>query len=269
MGAAATPSVGSREATAPSGPTEAALDVTGLVRRFGEREALSGVGARLSAGETLAVFGPNGAGKTTLLRVLAGLLRPHGGSVRLLGHELPGDAWAVRGRIGFASHEPLLYRELSGRENLDLYARLYRVADREERIADLLVATAMTRRADEPVRTLSRGMVQRLALARAVLHRPELLLLDEPRAGLDPDAEELVEPLIGRECGLTRVLVTHDLERGLAEADQVLALRDGRAVLAGPVEQMGAAQLRRVYRATELEEPGGGPREGAWTRMAP
>jgi heme exporter protein A len=243
--------------------------VGGLVRRFGEREALAGVDARLAAGESLAVFGPNGAGKTTLLRVLAGLLRPHAGSVRLLGHELPDDAWAVRGRIGFASHEPLLYRELSGRENLDLYARLYRVPNGNERIAELLAATDMTSRADEPVRTLSRGMVQRLALVRAVLHRPEVLLLDEPRAGLDPDAEELVEPLIGRGCGLTRVLVTHDLERGLAEADRVLGLRDGRAVFTASAEEVSADQLRELYRTRELEGSRGGRDEQAWTRVEP
>jgi heme exporter protein A len=245
------------------------VEVSGLVRRFGEREALAGVDARLGPGETLAVFGPNGAGKTTLLRVLAGLLRPHGGQVRIFGHSLPEDAWAVRGRIGFTSHEPLLYRELSGRENLDLYARLYRVTDRDERIAELLASTAMTDRADEPVRTLSRGMVQRLALARAVMHRPELLLLDEPRAGLDPDAEELVEPLIGRACGLTRVLVTHDLERGIAEADQVLGLRDGRTVLAAPAEGVGTHGLRDLYRAAELEQLRGRHDERDWTRVAP
>jgi heme exporter protein A len=239
------------KAAAPPGPAGAALELEGLVRRFGEREALSGVSARLAPAQTLVVFGPNGAGKTTLLRVLAGLLRPHGGSLRVLGSSLPHDVHAVRDRIGFASHEPLLYRELSGRENLDLYARLYGVVDREGRIGDLLAATQMTPRADDPVRTLSRGMVQRLALARAVLHRPELLLLDEPRAGLDPDAEELVEPLIGRGCGLTRVLVTHDVERGLGESDRVLGLREGRAVLAAAALETDAGQVRDLYR-----EPG-------------
>jgi len=228
------------------------LEVNSLVRRFGDRAALAGISATLACGETLAVFGPNGAGKTTLLRVLAGLLRPHAGSIRLLGRELPDDVRAVRASIGFASHEPLLYRELSGRENLDLYGRLYGVEARGERITELLAATDMTRRADEPVRTLSRGMVQRLALARAVLHRPQLLLLDEPRAGLDPDAEDLVEPLIGRDLGLTRVLVTHDLERGIAEADRVLGLREGRAILASPAQGLDAEQVRELYHESEV-----------------
>jgi heme exporter protein A len=226
----------------------AALDVKALVRRFGEREALSGVDAALGLEQTLAVFGPNGAGKTTFLRVLATLLLPHAGSVRVLGSELPRDAHLLRPRIGLLGHEPLLYRELTGRENLTFYARLYGIERPGERISELLEATAMSGRADEPLHTLSRGMVQRLAVCRVVLHEPDLLLLDEPRAALDPDAAELVEPLIGRPCGATRVLVTHDIERGLAEADRVLGLRDGKVLLDGPARDLGLAEVRTVYR---------------------
>jgi ABC-type multidrug transport system ATPase subunit len=226
---------------------DAALAVTGLVRRFGEREALSGVDTELARAKTLAVFGPNGAGKTTLLRVLGTLLLPHAGSVRVLGHSLPRDAHLIRAKIGFLGHEPLLYRELTGRENLTFYARLYGVPRPEERMRGLLDATAMTARADEPVHSLSRGMVQRLAICRAVLHEPELLLLDEPFAGLDPDAEELVEPLIGRSCGCTRVLVTHDIERGLTQADQVMGLRDGRVLLRGATGDCNASEVRALY----------------------
>ena len=225
------------------------LEVSGLVRRYGERLALAGVDARLEKGETLAVFGPNGAGKTTLLRVLATLLLPHGGSVRVLEHGLPREAAAVRARIGFLGHDPLLYRELSGRENLRFYARLYSVSDPEARIEELLETTAVATRADDPVHDLSRGMVQRLAVCRATLHRPELLLLDEPRANLDPEAAALVEPLIGRASGCTRVLVTHDVERGLAEASRVLGLRDGRPLLEGPAQTVSAAQVLSVYGA--------------------
>ena len=178
------------------------------------------------------MFGPNGAGKTTLLRVLATLLRPHAGRVRVLGSALPEEAWAVRGRIGLLGHEPLLYRELSARENLRFHARLHGVG--EARVEELLEAVAMAERAREPVRTLSRGMVQRVAIARAVLHDPELLLLDEPYANLDPAAVELVGPLIGAGRGRTRVICSHDPAGGLAEADVVLGLRDGRvALLAG------------------------------------
>jgi heme exporter protein A len=206
----------------------AAIELDGLERRFGERVALAGVSVRLEAGQTLAVLGGNGAGKTTLLRVLAGLLRPHGGSARVLDAELPAERWKLPGRIGYLGHDPLLYRDLSGRENLRYHARLHRLP--EQRVATVLAQVGMERRADDPIRELSRGMVQRVAAARAVLHEPPLLLLDEPRANLDPAAAELLEPLIGRASGRTRVLVSHDVRGALAEADTVLRLRRGRPV---------------------------------------
>jgi heme exporter protein A len=239
----------SEEASGPavSSVSDPAIAAEGLVRRYGEREALAGADFALGTGETLAVFGPNGAGKTTLLRVLATLLLPHGGSVRVLGCDLPRQAGAVRPRIGMLAHEALLYRDLTGRENLDFYARLYEVPERERRIAEVLDAVGMGGRADEPLRSLSRGMTQRLAVCRAVLHSPELLLLDEPWSHLDPDAEELVEALVGRRTGLTRVLVSHDLERGLAEADRVLALRAGRVEIEAPANGLSPADLRPVY----------------------
>jgi heme exporter protein A len=209
-------------------PLVAAIELDGLERRFGERVALAGVSVRVEQGRTLAVLGGNGAGKTTLLRVLAGLLRPHGGRARVLDAVLPGERWKLPGRVGYLGHEPLLYRELSGRENLRYHASLHGVA--AARVDELLGAVGMERRAEDPVRELSRGMVQRLAVARAVLHDPPLLLLDEPRANLDPAAAELLEPLIGRASGRTRVLVSHDVEGALAEADEVLRLKRGRPV---------------------------------------
>jgi heme exporter protein A len=221
----------------------AELEIAGLTRRYGERAALSGVSLTLESGQTLSVFGANGAGKTTLLRVLATLLRPSEGSVRVLGADLPRDAWRARGRVGLLGHEPLLYRDLSGRENLRFHARLHGVAGK--RVDDMLAAVGMSERADDPVRELSRGMVQRLAAARAVLHDPPLLLLDEPRAGLDPAAAEQLEPLIGKASERTRVLVTHDTERGLAEADVALGLRGGRQAFFGDSD---AARVRELYR---------------------
>jgi heme exporter protein A len=221
------------------------VELRGLVRHFGERTALSGITVQVPAGATLAVLGRNGAGKSTLLRILATLLRPHDGEVRVFGEALPRRAWAVRGRLGLLPHEPLLYRELSGRENLQYHARLHGVSS--ERVSEVLAAVAMERRASEPVRLLSRGMVQRLAIARAVLHDPSLLLLDEPRANLDPAAAELVEPLIGRPAGCTRVLTSHDPRAALAEADIVLALKDGRVAFTGPSGEFSDAQLHELY----------------------
>jgi heme exporter protein A len=221
------------------------IELEGLERRYGERVALSGVTARLEEGRTLAVLGPNGAGKTTLLRVLAALLRPHGGKARVLGAELPGEAWKVHGKVGYLGHEPLLYRELSGRENLRYHARLHRVDG--ARVEEVLSAVGMERRADEPVRDLSRGMVQRLAAARAVLHDPPLLLLDEPRSHLDPAASELLHPLIGRSSGRTRVLVTHDVEGALRESDLALGLKGGRQVFAAPAGGLDRAEARELY----------------------
>jgi heme exporter protein A len=222
-----------------------AIELRGLARYFGERVALSEVSVQVPAGATLAVLGRNGAGKSTLLRILAALLRPHGGAVEVFGEPLPRRAWAVRGRIGLLAHEPLLYRELSGRENLEYHARLHGVA--RERVSEVLGAVGMERRAEEPVRLLSRGMVQRLAIGRAVLHDPQLLLLDEPRANLDPAAAELVEPLIGRPSGRTRVLTSHDPQAALADADAVLALKDGRVVFSGAPRDFGPERLRELY----------------------
>ncbi len=223
-----------------------AIEVDGLARHYGEREALSDVSLSLCSGQTLVVFGPNGAGKTTLLRVLATLLRPHAGSVRVLGSALPERGWEVRGRIGLLGHEPLLYRELTARENLRFHARLHGV--RGERVEELLEAVRISERADEPLRTLSRGMVQRVAVARAVLHDPELLLLDEPRSNLDPAAVELVDPLIGASSRRTRVICSHDPGGGLAEADVVLGLRRGRVALVADAGAATHEEIVELYR---------------------
>ena len=222
-----------------------AIELRGLVRRFGERIVLRDVSASVPAGATLAVLGRNGAGKSTLLRILATLLRPHAGEVQVLGEALPRRGFAVRGRLGFLAHDPLLYRDLSGRENLAYHARLHGVA--AGRVEEVLEAVGMRERADEPVRLLSRGMVQRLAVCRAVLHRPSLLLLDEPLANLDPAVVELVAPLIGRGSGATRVLTSHDPQAALAEADLVLGLEGGRAAFVAEPSKVDAEAVARLY----------------------
>jgi heme exporter protein A len=206
----------------------AAIELERLERRYGERVALGGVSVRVEEGQTLAVLGGNGAGKTTLLRVLAGLLRPHSGSALVMGAGLPAERWKLPALVGYLGHEPLLYRELTGRENLRYHADLHGVPG--EHLESLVAQLDLADRADEPVRDLSTGLVQRFAIARAVLHDPPLLLLDEPRANLDPAAAELAEPLIGRSAGRTRVLVSHDVEGALAESDVALGLKAGTPV---------------------------------------
>jgi heme exporter protein A len=208
-----------------------AIRVAGLRRDYGDRPALDGVGFELPAGASLIVLGPNGAGKTTLLRILATLLRPSEGEVAVLGCSLPDEAWKLRGRIGYLGHEPLLYRDLSGRENLRFQARLHGIerGAAAARIEEVLRAVGMQRRADERVAELSAGMRQRLSICRCVLHEPELLLLDEPDSNLDVEGRELARELIGP--GRTRVVVTHDPDRFLPEADQVLRLGIGETAV--------------------------------------
>ena len=234
----------------PATPGEAgpALAVRRLERAYGDLVALRDVSFELAAGQTLAVLGPNGAGKTTLLRILATLLRPSGGEASVLASELPRQAWKVRGKIGYLGHTALLYKDLTLAENLAFHARLHRVDEVETRIAELLAAVGLERRAGDLVRTLSSGMVQRAAICRAVLHRPALLLLDEPRSHLDPDAAAVAESLIGRGSGATRVLVSHDAEAALAESDRALVLGAGGVVVyEGAASGLSPGDARAAY----------------------
>jgi heme exporter protein A len=204
-----------------------AIELRGLRRDFGDRTALAGISARVEPGESLAVLGPNGSGKSTLLRILAGLLRPSGGEASVLGCALPKETHRLRGRVGYLGHAPLLYRDLSPRENLGLAAALHGLdpAASESRIEGLLEAVGMSARGGDRVAELSAGMKQRIDICRAVLHEPELLLLDEPDAHLDADARLLVEPLIGPGSGPSRVVVSHDRETATSGAELVLELR--------------------------------------------
>jgi heme exporter protein A len=250
----ATRTQGERGVTEPRAPqpaeAPAGIRLAGLWREFGERVALQDVSLELPGGKSLVVLGPNGAGKTTLLRVLATLLRPSGGEASVLGCRLPREAWRVRGRIGYLGHEPLLYRDLTVEENLRFHARLYRV-EAPGRIEELLERVGMGRRAGELVRNLSAGMAQRVAVCRAILHEPELLLLDEPYAHLDPEASALVEPLIGPAVAGTRVTVTHDFRAGLAGGERMLALGHGGSVAyEGPAAGLSASDAEAIYRGT-------------------
>jgi heme exporter protein A len=230
-------------ATAADAPV--AVELEGVGRAYGDRVALRDVTLTLPRGATVAVFGANGAGKTTLLRILATLLRPHAGRAAVLGSPLPRDGWKVRGRVGLLGHEPMLYRDLTVRENLAFHARLHGVPP--ARIGELVDAVGLGGRADEPVHTLSRGMTQRAAICRATLHAPELLLLDEPLANLDPGGALAVAPLIGRQAGPARVLISHDVEQGLGETDWVLGLRGGRQAFFAPAAEVEVKDVRGLY----------------------
>jgi heme exporter protein A len=225
-----------------------AVALQDLRRDYNERPVLRGLTLELGAGETLVVIGPNGAGKTTLLRILATLLRPSGGAVEVLGAELPRQAYRARGRIGYLGHSPLLYRELTVIENLDFNAKLHGIGEPRRRIGELLEAAGLERRGDELVSNLSAGMLQRAAVCRALLHDPELLLLDEPRSHLDVAGAEVVEAMLAPRPGRSRVIVTHELERGLAGADRVLALHaDGAVAYSGDAGGLEAREARELY----------------------
>ena len=202
-----------------------AVRCAGLVRRFGERAALNGIDLQIAAGERVLVTGPNGAGKTTLLRVLATALRPTAGTVEVGGHQLPAQARRARPQIGYAGHDPLVYPALRARENLELYAALYGTG--KDAVDDALDRVQLAGRGDDLAGDLSRGMLQRLALARATLHRPSLLLLDEPTAGLDEDGRRVLETILA-DGAPTIVIATHEPERFAGRATRRLQLAAGR-----------------------------------------
>ncbi len=205
---------------------EPAIELAGLRRDFGDRTALDGVDLRVDAGASVAILGPNGSGKSTLLRILAGLLRPTAGEVSVLGVSLPKETHRLRGKVGYLGHEPLLYRDLSPRENLQLAAALNGIPEEtaEPRIGALIDTVGMRPRADDRVAELSAGMKQRIDICRAVLHEPELLLLDEPDAHLDPEARRQIAPLIAAGDGRTRLVVSHDRGAATEDSDFVVEL---------------------------------------------
>jgi len=235
-------------AAATDATAAAAISAHGLGKAFGRREVLHDVSFAVPPGGFLALFGPNGAGKTTLLRLVATLLRPSSGNVTVAGHDPRDDPAAVRRAIGFLSHDALLYRDLTAQENLRFYADMYGVAEPARRVDELLARVELGHRRHDVVATLSKGMVQRLAIARALLHRPAVLLLDEPHAGLDAHAVGLLDGLLAEiRAEHTFVMATHDVGRGLELADQVLVLDGGRVALQRS-GRLGPDDLAGVYR---------------------
>ncbi|MFL5466910.1 MAG: heme ABC exporter ATP-binding protein CcmA [Gemmatimonadaceae bacterium] len=207
------------------------IEAAELARTFGSRRAVAGVTFSLMPGDCLAVFGPNGAGKTTLLRLLAGLLKPTSGSARLAGVSLAGGMLA-RSRVGLISHHTMLYDALSARENVSFAAQLYGIRDPRMRVDDSLRRMSMLERADAPVRLLSRGMQQRVSIARAMVHSPQVVLADEPYSGLDESGARSLTALLGelRSSGTAIIIVTHNLAEGLSLATHAAVMQRGRFV---------------------------------------
>ena len=225
-----------------------ALKAQHLLRRRGARVALDDVSLRLEAGSHLAVLGPNGAGKTTLLRLLSLLDKPAKGTVEYLQDGEILEVPDARARIGFVTHAPMLYPDLSARQNLELFAGLYGVTRPAKRALDLLDEVELIHRGDDAVRSFSRGMVQRMAFARALVNNPAVLLMDEPYAGLDPRGAELVRGILSSQADLRiTVEVSHDLEAGLQAATHVLILSRGKQVLFGAKDELGLDAIRECY----------------------
>lgn len=224
----------------------AAAQARALDKSWGDVTALRGVDLTARPNEALVLFGPNGAGKTTLLRILATLTRPDSGAVTLNGHDAGREGELARQTTGTLLHSPMLYADLTGRENLRFCARMFRIAEPERRIAEVAERMQVTRRLDDRVRTLSHGLAKRVALARALLHAPRLLLLDEPESGLDQPALKLLGDVIAeyRTGGRAVIMCTHSLARGLEVADHVLALARGRVVVDSPRSQVSLRDIQ-------------------------
>ncbi|RME87883.1 MAG: heme ABC exporter ATP-binding protein CcmA [Anaerolineae bacterium] len=226
------------------------IEVNKLVKRFGLKTVLRGIDFRVERGEFVALLGPNGAGKTTFLRILASLSRPSMGEVRIAGYRLPSQASAVRRRLGVVSHQPLLYGDLSAEENLRFYGRMYALDNLDRRIDEVLEMVGLAARRRDLVRTFSRGMQQRLAIGRAVLHDPDVLLLDEPHTGLDQDACAMLDHVLRDVAsrGRTVVMTSHDLARAEDLASRFDILSRGLIVASAPRHALREGNLLDFYR---------------------
>ena len=228
-----------------------AVEAEHLSKVFGTRKAVDDVSFALPEGAFLSIFGPNGAGKTTLLRVLATLARPTGGEARIAGIDIKEEPDEARGRIGLISHASMLYPDLTAEENLLLYAQLYGVNDPQQRVDELLSAVGLSHRKLDLVRTFSRGMTQRVSIARALVHDPAVVFLDEPYSGLDPHAVEIFDELIESVRGdRTFVMVSHDLAKGFSMCTHALVLARGRIVAFAPRDELDYDEFSALYHDT-------------------
>lgn len=236
------------------------IEVRGLGKRFGGRWVLRNLDLEVRPGQIVALLGPNGAGKTTLLRILASLAKPTWGQVRVAGLLLPAQAQALRAQVGLLAHQPLLYGDLSAEQNLHFFARLYGLDDAEQRVSDLLGRLGLASRRRDPVRIFSRGMQQRLAIGRSILHSPKILLLDEPHTGLDPESAESINSLLRvlANDSCTILLTSHDLEKAAELADRVEVLVGGRLTATFSEGRPKGTQLAELYaKATQRAKESG------------
>ena len=230
------------------------MNVIGLKKAYGLKPILRGIDLNVQQGERIAILGSNGTGKTTLLRILAGLTKPSTGTIAIEGFDIVHDAQAVRQRVGFVAHQPYLYEELTALENLLFFGQMYNVDSAQERAMMLLQRVGLEKRMRERINTFSRGQVQRLAWARALLHTPHLLLLDEPDTGLDQEGQTLIDALLQEhtERTGTTLFTTHQLERALHLGTQVVLLNKGRIVYHHETASLPLEELQRVYQQVVL-----------------
>lgn len=210
-------------------PSSAVVQAIGLGKTLDDRHVLKGIDLSIDAGQYVVILGVNGAGKTTLLKMLATLAAPTAGELRLFGLSLPRHASAARARLGLIGHQSMLYRDLTARENLELFARLYGVPSPAKRANELLDIVGLLDRGNDPVKVFSRGMTQRVSIARALVHEPDLLLADEPFAGLDVPGTLAIERLLAdlHRAGKSIVMVNHDIPQSLRLAERIIVLRAG------------------------------------------
>jgi heme exporter protein A len=230
---------------------QTAVEAVGLSKSIDDRPILRDIDLTVAAGEYVALMGGNGAGKTTLLRILSTLVPPSSGRLSMASCVLPRSANLARSRIGFVSHQSMLYRDLTARENLEFFARLHGVANVQERVEQLLIRVGMISRADDLVKTFSRGMTQRISIARAIVHEPQVLLADEPFAGLDAGGVEAVEELLAEmhSAGKTVLLVNHDLPQSLRLVQRVIVLRNGRINVDSPSQLLNHETVQAALAA--------------------